>query len=55
MSKKNKVNQRTQELRMAATVKMTVTMNQAQQYMPKALLKSGESSPVFESVYAAVM
>lgn len=46
MSRKNKVNQSTQELLMAAMVKITVRMNQAQQYMPRALLKSGVSCPV---------
>jgi hypothetical protein len=52
ISRKNKVRKRTQELRMAAIVKMTVRMNQAQQYMPRALLKSGLIAPVVGSVYA---
>jgi hypothetical protein len=50
ISRKNSVNHSTQELRMAAMVNMTVKINQAQQYMPSALLKSGDSWPVVESV-----
>jgi len=46
MSRKKRVNHKTQELRIAAMVKMTVRMNQAQQYMPSALLKSALSCPL---------
>jgi hypothetical protein len=52
ISRKNSVNQSTHELRMAAMVKMTVSMNHAQQYIPSALLKSDDTAPVFGSVYA---
>lgn len=55
MSRKNRVIKRTQELRMAAMVKMTVRMNQAHAYMARASLNSGMSSPVAVSVYAAIM
>jgi hypothetical protein len=53
MSRKNRVNHSTHELRIAATVKMTVRINQAQQYMPSALLKSGLICPL-ASVYAGI-
>lgn len=46
MSRKKRVNHNTHELRIAAMVKMTVRMNQAQQYMPSALLKSELSCPL---------
>jgi hypothetical protein len=46
MSRKKRVNHNTHELRIAATVKMTVRINQAQQYMPSALLKSELSWPL---------
>jgi hypothetical protein len=55
MSRKKRVKNRIQELRIAAIVKMTVKMNQAQQYMPKALWKSGLNFPVAVSVYAVLI
>jgi hypothetical protein len=46
MSRKKRVAHSTHELRIAAIVKITVRMNQAQQYMPSALWKSGLSCPL---------
>jgi hypothetical protein len=53
MSRKNKSRNNTQEERIAATVKMTVRMNQAQRYMARAFGNWALSSPVVASVYAA--
>jgi hypothetical protein len=50
MSRKKSVKKSTQELLTAAKVKMTVRMNQAQQNIPSALLKSGLRAPVWLSV-----
>jgi hypothetical protein len=53
ISRKNKSRNNTQEERMAAIVKITVSINQAQRYMARALENWALSSPVLASVYAA--
>lgn len=55
MSKNNKSIKRTQDERIAAMVKTTVTMNQAHKYIARAWLKSGLTTPVAVSVYADKM
>ena len=50
MSRKNKVRNRAHELLIAATVKITVRMNQAHINMANALLNSGVNIPVSASV-----
>jgi hypothetical protein len=55
MSKKKRSRNKTQEERIAATVKITVRMNQAQRYMARAFGNCAFSSPVVLSVYAASM
>jgi hypothetical protein len=53
MSRKKRSRNNTQEERMAAIVKITVRMNQAQRYIARALGNWSLSSPVVASVYAA--
>jgi hypothetical protein len=55
ISKKKRSRNKTHEERIAATVKITVRMNQARRYMARAFGNCALSSPVVLSVYAARM